>query len=195
MDKERIVLQSYPLCCVHIGEADANAIRGFRVTTEKGGFLAGYLKRYAYLDEQNGKARTYLIYDMDTDELVAYFSIKAGFVSVNESKGLFQRRFDAEPGAEISNLAINGAYREKYGEETKGIGADIFRTFILPIAQAAAMHIGVRILYIFALPYDRLISHYEKLGFIRLNKIQEREMHRRIKPRYDRGCIFMYQVI
>lgn len=40
---------------------------------------------------------------------------------------------------------------------------------ILPVVREAAESIGIKILYIFALPYDELISRYEKYGFSKLD--------------------------
>ena len=193
MVSERVVLSQEPLGCVHIGKEDIKAIEGFSIANKEGGFLADYLKKCALSDEEKGRSRTYLIYDMRTDEIVAYFALKAGFVSLNEARLSLKREF-AEPGVELSNFAVNGAYVRKH-PEAKGAGAGIFRSFILPTVYQAANIVGVRILYIFALPHKGLIEYYTTLGFVRLSKAQEDSIHRRIKPRYDRGCIFMYQVI
>ena len=42
---------------------------------------------------------------------------------------------------------------------------------------------------------DRLISHYETMGFERLPKYEETFVHFHIKPKYDKDCIFMSQRI
>lgn len=54
---------------------------------------------------------------------------------------------------------------------------------------------GVAALYIYALPEPRLIEHYQKLGFRRLAPEKEKFVHRHVKPKYDDGCIFMYQML
>ena len=51
-------------------------------------------------------------------------------------------------------------------------------------------------IYIFALPIEKLIGYYnDKLEFSRLHEIEEEKMHNRIRPEYDKDCIFMYQRI
>jgi hypothetical protein len=194
MDKSRIILSVGRLSCVHISNEDTPAVSHFEIANANGGFLSDYIKKFAMVDEATGNARTYLIYDNLTEELVAYFSLKSGFVSTNETNILFRRVFDTEPGVELSNFAVNGVYKRNH-PSLKGIGIEIFRSFILPIISEAAEKVGIRIVYIFALPYRRLIEYYQDMGFKRLNKVQERTMHTRIKPRYDKGCIFMYQVL
>ena len=42
---------------------------------------------------------------------------------------------------------------------------------------------------------DYLIEHYQTMGFSRLPEQQEKFVQRHVKPKYDEGCIFMYQVI
>lgn len=46
-----------------------------------------------------------------------------------------------------------------------------------------------------ALPEEKLIEHYHTMGFSRLPEHQEKFVQRHVKPKYDEGCIFMYQVI
>ncbi len=55
--------------------------------------------------------------------------------------------------------------------------------------------LGIKALYIYALPEDKLIEHYKKLGFQRLSKKEEQFVHSHVKPKYDDGCIFMYQML
>ena len=166
-----------------------NDIRKFEVR-EDGGFLAGYLQNRALQDEESGIARTYIVRSKASDELIGYFSLKAGFVSVNTR----WRSFDSVPGVEIANFAVNDAYIQKH-PELKGIGKAIFVSFIKPTVMYAAEYLGIKILYIFALPREQLMKRYREYNFSRLNAVQERGVHKRIRPRYDRGCIFMYQML
>ena len=49
--------------------------------------------------------------------------------------------------------------------------------------------------YIFALPYEHLIERYKTYGFQRLPESEENDLHRRLKPRYDESCKFMYLLL
>ena len=166
----------------------------FQVKEESGQGLAVYLKEHAINDEITGEARTYLVRDKENHELVGYFSVKAGMVSINERISWFKPTFDSVPGVELSNFAVNSSYREAH-EEYEGLGKIIFSYFILPIVKEVSQRIGVYLLYIFALPYKRLIENYKEMNFVRLSAFDEYFIHRRIKPRYDKNCIFMCQNI
>ena len=176
---------------VHLSEQEMLDIHTFKCR-EKSGFLESYLKLFALDDELNNKARTYLVRDMLTDELVAYFSLKAGFVSVNDRVGFFKRVFDSIPACELANFAVNKNYIEKH-PEAKGIGKVVFSDFVEKVVVSAAEWIGIDIIYLFALPKKDLITRYKTYGFSRLSTLQERAIHKRIRPRYDGNCIFMFR--
>ena len=165
-------------------------IRAFQISKETGHGLEYYLKNVAVSDEVNGMARTYLVKDNETGELVGYFSLKAGTTAANVQRTIFQIEMDTVPAIELANFAVNDAYKLAHKEYT-GIGKVIFIYFILPLCRKACTYIGVNTLYIFALPYKNLIEYYQSLNFERLPKKLEGYTHRYQKPRYDRGCVFM----
>ena len=167
-------------------------IRSFTVKYKEAQGLSDYLKGFAEADEEKGVMRTYIIRDNDSDELVGYFSLKAGMISINETKIGNKEYFDTIPGVELANFAIDGAYVQNH-KEAKGYGKIVFEKLIVPIIADVSKKIGIKLIYIFSLPFDSLISRYEKYGFKRLTSKQEEELHKRIKPNYDEGCIFMYQ--
>ncbi|MCR5144818.1 MAG: hypothetical protein K6B67_05860 [Lachnospiraceae bacterium] len=188
--RNNAVIYNESFYCIHINDCNDN-FSGFTGTNLNSGFLVTYIQKVARKDESSNTARTYIVLDSETDEIVAYFSLKAGFVSFNEIRRLFRIAFDTIPSVELANFAVNGSYIKKH-PEAKGIGNYIIKTFILPIVKNAASIVGVKLLYIFALPHDKLIKHYNEIGFSRLPNSIERQVHKRIKPRYDRSCIFMY---
>ena len=134
-----------------------------------------------------------------TDEIVGYFSLKAGLISLKEMVELTvdgnKVSFETFPGIELSAFAVNDRYLDKY-RESKGYGTIIFGDFIIPFVKQIQKHIGVKVLYIFALPEHKLIETYEsKYNFKRLDRVDEDKLHKRLKPRFDDGCVFMYQLI
>ncbi len=189
--------------CRHIGEKDFDKLRTFTVR-KGGGFLANYLHYEdsvgksispALNDENAHKARTYLVIDKETDEIAGYFSLKAGYIAVHPSRRLlFAKEFDTIPAVELANFAVNDSYIKDHKEQ-KGIGAAIFKYCVLPTARLAQDYVGINSIYIFALPDESLIKRYQNYGFTRLNKLQEKSIHKLIRPRYDKGCIFMYQTL
>ena len=92
---------------------------------------------------------------------------------------------------ELANFAVNSNYINKYSFQ-KGVGHVIFTEFIMPLISKAAESVGVSMVYIFALPYNKLISRYQRYGFRRLPRGDESDLHKRLKPRYDKSCKFMY---
>ena len=152
--------------------------------------LEGYIKYQAKEDEQNNNSRTYLVKDVITGELVGYFSLRTGLITIQVSGD----SFDSFPAIELANFAINKKYKEAH-PDTIRLGANIFENFILPISRCMAKYVGVNSLYIYALPEEKLIQHYQKMGFSRLPASQEKFVQHHVKPKYDEGCIFMYQIL
>ena len=208
-------LQSDLFYCNHIGvsENDERDIMNFTVRDEKGAGLLDYIQHFAFPDEDNGTMRTYIVRDNRSSELVGYFSLKAGLISYNEhevavideatgeevideetGERKMRRVFDTLPGVELADFAVNQTYISNH-PDLKGVGLVIYNKFILPVIRQAAETIGIKILYIFALPYEDLIARYEKYGFSRLEESLEIELHNRLKPKYDESCTFMYRML
>ena len=208
-------LQSELFYCNHLGvsENDKQDIMDFTIRDEKGAGLLNYIQNYAYPDEEEGTMRTYIVRDNRSSELVGYFSLKAGLISYNErdiivvdeitgeeivdettGEKKMRRVFDTYPGVELADFAVNQTYIDNH-PDLKGVGLVIYNNFILPVVMEAAESIGIKILYIFALPYDELISRYEKYGFSRLDAQYEAELHSRLKPKYDDSCVFMFRML
>ncbi|WP_294115863.1 hypothetical protein [uncultured Fibrobacter sp.] len=164
-------------------------IAKFQATNGAAG-LECYLKNQSVEDEENNCSRTYLVKDILTAELVAYFSLKTGLITV-QLKG---ENFDSVPAIELANFAINKRYKDSH-PETQKLGFYTFKKFILPIVQRMSVYVGVNAIYIYALPEERLINHYRTMGFERLPEQQEKFVQCHVKPKYDEGCIFMYQPI
>lgn len=185
-------------------ERDSEDILRFHIDVPEGQGLEEYLKSYAGYEESERTMRTYLVRDVETDECIGYFSLKAGLISLNEvevekvndetGEKEIVREFDTLPGVELANFAVNSTYVEKYPYQ-KGVGHVIFTEFIVPLVDKAAQYVGVKMIYLYALPYDRLINRYQRYGFRRLSESQESDLHKRLKPRYDEFCRFMYLML
>ncbi len=194
------IIQNDVFYCDHLTSSDKDHedIDAFRVKHPEYALgLEQYLKSYALSDEKKGIMRTYLVRSLKTDELVGYYSLKAGLVSLNERDVPDTDRtvFDTVPGIEIADFALNGVYQDSF-PQARGLGAIVFRDFIRPLASQVAEIAGAKVLYIFALPYDDLIDNYSRhYHFMRLRRQDEEALHKRLKPAYDESCIFMYQML
>ncbi|MBR5966464.1 MAG: hypothetical protein IK015_10160 [Treponema sp.] len=170
-------------------------IKSFFVEKPSGKGLEKYLKLLAETEEYNRSNRTYIVRDKETNEIAAYFSLRVGSFTLKEQ---MQNDDDASkytvPSVEISNFAVNSAYREKH-PEVKKIGEQVFTRFIIPTVNYGAELFGIQAIHIYALPQDDLIDHYGSFGFSRLPKEMEEYIHKHLKPDYDDKCIFMYQIL
>lgn len=166
-----------------------NLIETFTVGNDAEG-LKDYLQYAAIGDEKANLARTYLVIDKSTKEVACYFSLRTGLITVQVDG----EDFDSLPAIELSNFATNDTYRKNHKELQK-LGVHIFDVFILPISRFMAKYIGANSLYIYALPNDRLIQHYNTMGFSLLPEEQEKFVQSHVKPKYDAGCRFMYQTL
>jgi len=190
------ILQNDLFYCNHLGvsENDEQDILTFTAKDPHGQGLVDYLRLMAFPEEDAGTMRTYIIRDVFSSEMVGYFSLKAGLISVNEVHTEESSTFDTIPGVEVANFAVNNTYLMNH-PELHGVGLIIFNDFIIPIVQEVATSVGVKIIYIFALPFERLINRYHEYGFRRLSSASENELHKRLKPHYDEDCIFMFQLL
>ncbi len=165
-------------------------IKDFCVSNTSGRNLERYIKELAESDEQDGSARTYLVKDKFSHEIVAYFSLKTGLFTIDASNGYFY----SISGVELANFAVNSSYRQNH-PYAKNLGSTVFAEFILPLVKYLRTFVGIQAIYIYALPEDKLINHYKTMGFNRLDLQDEEFVHQHVKPKYDDGCIFMYQLI
>ena len=176
----------------HLLDSSENipAIQSFTVGQESGGGLENYLKHASVAEEKASVARTYLVKSKKSGEIAAYFTLRNGLFTLELSEDYFY----TVPAVELSNFAVNAAFRTAH-PEIEAVGSTVLADFILPLVDFIRSFSGVAALYIYALPEPRLIEHYQKLGFRRLAPEKEKFVHRHVKPKYDDGCIFMYQML
>ncbi|MBQ3825337.1 MAG: hypothetical protein II811_04300 [Spirochaetaceae bacterium] len=171
-------------------ETDIEAIKHFSVGQQSGKGLENYLKNAAIADERASFARTYLVKAKRTNEIAAFFTLRNGLFTLELANDYFY----TVPAVEFSNFAVNAAFRSLH-PVIEEIGSTVLSDFVLPISDFIRSFSGVKALYIYALPEKRLIEHYKKLGFRRLAPEKEKYVHQHVKPKYDDGCIFMYQML
>lgn len=164
-------------------------IQTFEATQPEGDGLRKYLQKHAFIDESTGNIRTYLIRQRGTGELVGYYSIRAGDILLMRDDWT-----SAISGVELTNFAVNGAYRKKHPKITI-LGRRIFFDFILPQVRQLHETLGTSILYIYALDEEPLKKYYKTLGFSNLPEEDEKFVHSRCKPSYDGTCICMYMLL
>lgn len=131
--------------------------------------------------------------DKFTDELAGYFALRNGDFTLKHFIDGETFTF-AVPCVELSNFAVNSAYRDKH-PEVKRLGTTIFKQFVVPTVKLAGEISAVQAIYIYSLPEEDLMNHYSDFGFSRLTEEEEKFIHENAKPSYDESCIFMYQIV
>ena len=162
-------------------------VSGFMSPKGKG--LERYLKYQAIVEEKANLSRTYLVLDKESNEIAAYFTLRTGLITLKAGSG---DGFNAHSAIELSNFAVNDAYRD-INDLKPGFGMYVFNQFILPLAKMISQYVGAAYIYIYSLPYKKLMVNYEKMGFFRATTEMEAFIYSHVKPIYDKGCIFMWQ--
>ena len=110
-------------------------IKSFTVTRETGRGLERYLKEIAEQDEHARANRTYIVRDKKTNEIAVYFSLRTGsFTPKRTTQDGEDESKNTVPSVELSNLAVNSAYRERH-PEAKRLGERVFRRLIIPAVR------------------------------------------------------------
>ena len=187
----QLMVDSGDFVVEHLVDSDENRVLLERFAVGKGADgLEEYLKSCALDDEISGESRTYLVKDSVSRALACYFSLRTCLVPL----ALDDETFVTMPAIELSNFAVNEQYRRAQSN-TRKIGAYVFLEFILPVVKHVAGIVGAKWLSVYSLPEAGLMKYYESLGFRSLAPDDEAFVYSHVKPKYDDGCIFMYQCI
>lgn len=185
--------------CISIAECDQRLIDRFWISEDKDAEgLVYYLRSPdgAKLEEEDDTARTYVVIDTVMDCIVGYFTLRAGQCHLNVGS-FFRRKYKVLPGIELAMLAVNDCYREICNPVSFSFGEMIYKKFAVPKIEAVSKLVGVKVVYIFALPYKpSLVNFYKKLGFVNPNYASgnKRRIHT-MTPAFDSGCVFMFQTL
>lgn len=155
--------------------------------------LADYLMGNSFYDEKRGECRTYLVRDVSTEEIAAYFTLRSGLVF---RRGIFSddesHSFETLSGTELACFAVNDSYVKKH-DERKGFGIIVFDEMILPLAREIGTLTGAPILFGYAVNDLALMDYYvNKCGFYRLSKELEADINDRFRSDFDDNCYFVY---
>ena len=171
--------------------------------------LEAYLKRCAWDDDLNHDVKIYLIKDTVTNDIAAYFGLKAGMVIDNENDiptievieetlkfSNMKPVSSVTPGIEISHFAVNDNYRRKISKSNdlvKGLGQYFYPAYIYPIIREVTEKIGVKMIYLYAAGDMHLINYYKDV--FHFNILNWSDYYMPLQPEYDGNCTFMYQLI
>ena len=122
-------------------------IQDFCVTNTSGYGLERYIKELTESNEKDGSARTYLVKDKFTHEIVAYFSLKSGLFTIDAGNDFFY----SISGIELANFAVNSSYRKNH-PDAKNLESTVFAEFVLHFVNFIRSLVGIQAIYIYALP-------------------------------------------
>ena len=140
-----------------------------------------YLK-YKFLED---KAVIHYIIDAENDNLIAYFSLLASSIFLNDTtKQNSLYASNIIPAIEIKMFAIDKKYR---GLKLSGLFLeDIYNVVIGHLLQ----YIGAEALILYSVPSDKVIRMYEKSGFKKMPL--DYSMY---TSNFNNRCIPMYKLI
>lgn len=181
---------------------------GFSNPSKVGGIvgLEAYLKYAAWKDDESHNIRAYVIKSYFTGEIIAYFTLKCGIITLDsEQRDVKSEKYakgqgiklvpKTIPSLEIAHFAIDDNYKKKHGKDgipLKGLGAVLYPDFIFPVIKKAADLIGIKCVYLYAAGGESLIEYYKKVfGF----SVIDKEDFVPVMPYYDKGCSFMYYIL
>ena len=183
-----------------------------RLIYEKTGKIIGleqYLKQCAWSDDENNLVRVYLIKTYFSKEVIAYFALKTGLLSIDSDERDTAREFNAKQqgiklvpdtisSIEISHFAVNDDYRKRHNN-VKGLGQYIYPTFIYPIIRKISNLTGFKVIYLYAADNSekdkkKLVSYYKDVfGFVDASNDTNRFIP--VTSYYDDECVFMYHIL
>ncbi len=188
------------VCRLLSAKTDISDVDDFLITKASGKHIEDYIKDQAFRDQRTGVNRTYLVRDIETNEIAGFFSLKAGMAFNDEVEDKdannFSKLLNILPGVELSYLGVNENYVKQHAD-AKGLGAFIFKRFVFAAIADLRQFVGVRMLYGFSVEnegplMDRYLTVY---GFARMPKEVETEMHQRLRPNIDDDCTFVYMFL
>lgn len=168
--------------------------------------LESYLKHLAWKEDTGNNIKAYVIKTYFTNEIVAYFTLKCGLITLDsDSRNALKEELAKENGVklvpetipcvEIAQFAVNDNYKVKHGKNgqpLKGLGEALYPDFIYPIIKKAASIIGIKCIYLYAAGDEHLTDYYERV--FNFKKVED-ESYIPVAPYYDNDCSFMFYVL
>lgn len=128
--------------------------------------LNGFLSDEAFDYDENGYGMTYILKAKDKDDILAFYTLKASGVQVDENG-----EFNAIPVIEIARIAV------RYEVQEMGLGKYIFYNKILPKIKAVAGLVAVKAIIAFVEPDDaKAIGFYTSVGFEEASEKVQKEI-------------------
>lgn len=151
--------------------------------------LTHYIKGAAFEDNRSGKTKTYLVKDLDKQEIAGYFSLRtSGFGYIEQGTN----QINYVPAVELSEFAIHIDY------QGQGLGTALFLGHIVPKVQKLAEEFGCQVILVYAWN-ENAIKFYQKNNFMKIEDlgafIEAKDINKylTITDDFSQGCnVFIY---
>ena len=142
-------------------------------------FDSGYPVFNAYLKYRSDSAVMHYIIDVDTEDLIAYFSLLSSAAVIGDLDNL-----EVIPAIELKMFAMDKHFQKK------GIASILLESIIKVIEQYASECVGANIILLYSVPVEAVMNLYGKCGFQQASGIFSTYMNH-----FNQGCIPMYKTL
>ena len=167
-------------------ELNSYELKSFRIQHEEFQ-LTRYLVKLAKKHQKQLLNKTFLVREKGSDNLVAFYSLKAATLPYNDKESSF-----LIPAIELTHFAVDARYKE-IGSASLKTGEFIFWNHIVPCVKNAQKYLALQDLFVFSINTPKLISYYKnRLGFQEIENIDDKLFFVFVVPDYDDNCKFLY---
>lgn len=158
------------------GADKANELLNSDFRCDKNADVERFLLKNAVRFEQAKMTRTHLLFDEDTGELVAYFSLSFKSITVNVTKSRLKKLTGGLTNTNNINVFLIAQIGKNTLIENNPIRLEDILDFSLSSIKVAQNEIGGKVAVLECENNEKLISYYEKHGFSLIDTADEDEL-------------------
>lgn len=142
--------------------------------------LNTFLQSAAFDYNSNGHGNTYLVKDIESGNIIAYYTLKASAMQIKKEEN---EKFESVASIELARFAVDHRY------QNQTYGRLIFLCCIIPKVQDVQRIIGIRNIIVFVDELNkRAIRFYKNFGFF----LGSEEVSNYIEEDFNEKCKIMY---
>lgn len=163
-------------------------LKSFRIQHDETQIVK-YLVKFAKKHQKQLLNKTFLVRETGSDNLVAFYSLKAATLPYNEKESSF-----LIPAIELTHFAVDERYKTVVVSSSElRIGEFIFWNHIVPGIKKAQEYLALQDLFVFSINTPKLIDYYtNRLGFKEIENLDDKLFFEYAVPDYDDNCKFLY---
>lgn len=163
-------------------------LKSFRIQHDETQIVK-YLVKFAKKHQKQLLNKTFLVRETGSDNLVAFYSLKAATLPYNEKESSF-----LIPAIELTHFAVDERYKTVVvSSSSLRIGEFIFWNHIVPGIKKAQEYLALQDLFVFSINTPKLIDYYtNRLGFKEIENLDDKLFFEYAVPDYDDACKFLY---